>query len=168
MNFVPEVGSEVMEPVPELELVLVFFFFLDTVPVSLDELVVVELSLLPPDTLVEPDPELAVADDSLAELLAWRVTITPTMTPMTARITTIPVSCAFLVSMVTPRVLPCCCWVGPIKPTGALMPLLHSKSANEETECPDATALDRGRSINATEHRRLPIRSLVLVFWLSD
>lgn len=73
----------------ELVLELVLLFFLDPLLVLPDE-VVVELS--PPDTL-EPGPELEVPELSLAELLpASRVTITATMTPMTAMTTTTAVS----------------------------------------------------------------------------
>lgn len=62
-----EVGSDVIEPVPEPEPDVAFFFF-DTELLPLDELVVVELSLSP--VTLEPEPEPVVPDDSLAELLS--------------------------------------------------------------------------------------------------
>ncbi|KAK1934300.1 hypothetical protein P3T76_011503 [Phytophthora citrophthora] len=91
MQFVPDVGSEVMELALELEL----FDFLEILLMPRDE--VEEPSLELADT-VEPAPELEVPDDSLAELLLspWRVTMTAAMTPMTATTTTTPMTWAFL------------------------------------------------------------------------
>lgn len=78
---------------------LVLLVFLDTLLDPPEVLPVFELSLVPPETL-EPEPELAVPEDSLAELLLdWRATMTPTMTPITARTTTTPVIRSFVVTM---------------------------------------------------------------------
>lgn len=65
------------------------------VPESDDDEVVVDVPLLVVP-LTEPEPELAVPEDSLAESLDLCATSTPTMTPMMARTTTMPVIAIFL------------------------------------------------------------------------